>query len=93
MMSLKNNTAELEAQVRERIWSRRFRVGMSQANLGKPLGVTFQQIQKYERCANRITAGPLPQIAEIFHVPISTLFKGYELVNRIVEATKKKNWR
>ncbi|MEA2899019.1 MAG: Helix-turn-helix domain [Bradyrhizobium sp.] len=48
-MSSKNNTAELEAQIGERIRSRRIRVGMSQANLGKPLGVTFQQIQKYER--------------------------------------------
>jgi ribosome-binding protein aMBF1 (putative translation factor) len=44
-MSSKSNTAELEAQIGERIRSRRIRAGVSQENLGKPLGITFQQIR------------------------------------------------
>jgi transcriptional regulator with XRE-family HTH domain len=48
-MSAKSNTADMEAQIGERIRSRRIRAGVSQENLGKPLGITFQQIQKYER--------------------------------------------
>jgi transcriptional regulator with XRE-family HTH domain len=48
--------------------------GMSQSELAGKLGVSFQQIQKYEKGANRIGAGRLSQIAEIFDVPIAALF-------------------
>ena len=48
-----------------------------ECDLASRLGVSFQQVQKYEKGTNRIGAGRLPQIAEIFDVPISTLFKGY----------------
>jgi transcriptional regulator with XRE-family HTH domain len=48
---------------------------MSQAELAKRLGVSFQQVQKYEKGTNRVGAGRLPQIAEIFGVPIGALFK------------------
>jgi transcriptional regulator with XRE-family HTH domain len=47
---------------------------MSQSALGEQLGLTFQQIQKYEKGANRISAGRLQQIAEILEVPISIFF-------------------
>jgi transcriptional regulator with XRE-family HTH domain len=78
MMSSKNNTAELEAQIGERIRSRRIRVGMSQANLGEPLGVTFQQIQKYERGANRISAGRLLKVAEVLECDVTDFFEGLQ---------------
>ena len=48
--------------------------GMSQSELAGKLGVSFQQVQKYEKGANRIGAGRLSQIAEIFDVPIAALF-------------------
>ena len=50
---------------------------MSQNELAKQLGVSFQQVQKYEKAKNRVGAGRLPEIAEIFNVPISALFKDY----------------
>jgi transcriptional regulator with XRE-family HTH domain len=54
----------------------RFRVrkGMSQAALGAPLGLTFQQIQKYEHGANRVPASRLFHIACILQVPVAALF-------------------
>jgi transcriptional regulator with XRE-family HTH domain len=50
--------------------------GLTQEGLGKKLGVTFQQIQKYEKGTNRVGSGRLYQIACIFEVPITTFFKG-----------------
>jgi transcriptional regulator with XRE-family HTH domain len=47
---------------------------MSQNDLGERLGITFQQVQKYEYGANRIGAGRLQRIAEIFEVPVAVLF-------------------
>ncbi|MEA2942716.1 MAG: hypothetical protein QOD09_3245 [Bradyrhizobium sp.] len=49
---------------------------MSQDSLAGRLGVTFQQIQKYEKGTNRVGAGRLPLIAEILNVPINTFFSG-----------------
>lgn len=48
---------------------------MSQGDLAGKIGVTFQQVQKYEKGTNRVGAGRLPQIAEILGVPIGALFK------------------
>jgi transcriptional regulator with XRE-family HTH domain len=48
---------------------------MSQVTLAEKLGVTFQQIQKYEKGTNRVGAGRLPLIAKIFGVPIGDLFQ------------------
>jgi transcriptional regulator with XRE-family HTH domain len=47
---------------------------MSQNDVGERLGITFQQVQKYENGANRIGAGRLQRIAEIFEVPVAALF-------------------
>ena len=49
---------------------------MSQGDLAKRLGVSFQQVQKYEKGTNRVGAGRLPRIADIFGVPIGALFEG-----------------
>ncbi len=57
-----------------RVW--RMAKGLSQAQLAKRLGVTFQQVQKYEIGGNRIGTARLVKIAAILGVPISALFEG-----------------
>lgn len=59
-----------------RVRSRRIMLGMSQEYLGDALGVAFQQVQKYEKGANRISASRLQQIAHILKVPITFFFEG-----------------
>ena len=57
-----------------RVW--RMAKGMSQAQLANRLGVTFQQVQKYEIGDNRIGTGRLVRVAAVLEVPISALFEG-----------------
>jgi transcriptional regulator with XRE-family HTH domain len=51
-------------------------LGMSQEKLGEALGLTFQQVQKYEKGTNRVGASRLQQISEVLQVPVSFLFDG-----------------
>jgi transcriptional regulator with XRE-family HTH domain len=51
-------------------------LGMSQEKLGDALGLTFQQVQKYEKGTNRIGASRLQQISNILQVPVSFFFEG-----------------
>ena len=55
---------DLDQRVGERLRSRRLKMGLSQSELGAAAGVTFQQVQKYERGANRISASCMIQFAE-----------------------------
>lgn len=55
---------------------RRLLAGLSQEKLGDALGLTFQQVQKYEKGANRISASRLQQISSILNVPVSFFFEG-----------------
>jgi transcriptional regulator with XRE-family HTH domain len=55
---------------------RRIMLGMSQEKLGEALGLTFQQVQKYEKGTNRVGASRIQQISEILQVPVSFLFEG-----------------
>lgn len=57
-----------------RITALRKAKGLSQTEVGKALGVSFQQVQKYERGTNRIGAGRLHAIASFFAVPVSSLY-------------------
>ncbi len=59
-----------------RIRMRRMMLGMSQTNLADAVGLTFQQIQKYEKGTNRVGASRLQQFAKILSVPISFFFEG-----------------
>jgi transcriptional regulator with XRE-family HTH domain len=59
---------------------------MSQTALGDALGVTFQQVQKYEKGVNRIGAGRLQAIAGVLQVPISHFFEGAPTVTRAVRS-------
>ena len=66
------NSADI--QIGASLRAHRLIMGMSQSDLARRLGVSFQQIQKYEKGMNRVGAGRLPQIAKIFDVPIGALF-------------------
>jgi len=55
---------------------RRMMLGMSQEKLGDALGLTFQQVQKYEKGTNRIGASRLQQISHILQVPVEFFFEG-----------------
>ena len=65
-----------DKHVGSRVRMRRMMLGMSQTELGKNIGLTFQQVQKYEKGTNRIGAGRLQQIAHILRVPVSFFFEG-----------------
>jgi transcriptional regulator with XRE-family HTH domain len=68
-----NNNA-IDMDVGKRVRLRRTLLGMSQEQLGTELNITFQQVQKYERGANRISASHLWDIGQILDVPISYFF-------------------
>ena len=55
---------------------RRLMLGRSQTQLAEALGVTFQQVQKYEKGTNRISASRLQQISDTFQVPVEFFFEG-----------------
>src|SRR3546814_16587037 len=61
-----------------RVRLRRVFLGYSQAKLANALGLTFQQIQKYERGANRISASKLYELSRILSVPVTYFFEGVE---------------
>lgn len=71
----------IDVLVGERIRLKRLMAGMSQGALGAKVGVTFQQIQKYEKGTNRIGASRLFRIAETVGVPIDYFFGGQPPVN------------
>jgi transcriptional regulator with XRE-family HTH domain len=66
----------IDKYVGSRVRMRRIMLGMSQEKLGDALGLTFQQIQKYEKGTNRVGASRIQQISEILQVPVSFLFEG-----------------
>ena len=71
----KKQANPIDAQVGNRVRLRRMLVGMSQEKLGEMLGLTFQQVQKYEKGVNRIGAGRLYQVANILGVPVSYFYE------------------
>jgi transcriptional regulator with XRE-family HTH domain len=66
----------IDKHVGSRVRMRRMMLGMSQEKLGNNLGLTFQQVQKYEKGTNRIGASRLQQISQILQVPVSFFFEG-----------------
>ncbi len=75
-MPVKKNPNPIDIHVGSRVRMRRMMVGMSQEKLGEALGLTFQQIQKYEKGANRIGASRLHQIAAALGVQIEFFYEG-----------------
>ena len=75
-MSLPKKTPNpIDVHVGSRIRLRRNMVSMSQEKLGEALGITFQQIQKYEKGTNRVGASRLQQISQVLGVPVSFFFE------------------
>ena len=66
----------IDKHVGSRVRMRRMMLGMSQEKLGDALGLTFQQVQKYEKGTNRIGASRLQQISLILQVPVAFFFEG-----------------
>jgi len=66
----------VDKYVGSRVRMRRIMLSMSQEKLGDALGLTFQQVQKYEKGTNRIGASRLHQIADVLQVPVSFMFEG-----------------
>jgi transcriptional regulator with XRE-family HTH domain len=66
----------IDKHVGSRVRMRRMMLSMSQEKLGGALGLTFQQVQKYEKGTNRIGASRLQQISHILQVPVSFFFEG-----------------
>ena len=67
----------IDRRIGVRLRMRRLTLDMSQEQLAAGLGVTFQQVQKYEKGHNRIGAGRLQQFAEILQVPVSFFFEDF----------------
>ena len=70
----------VDVEVGHRIRIERLARGLSQTALANQLGVTFQQVQKYEKGVNRVGAGRLTKIAEVLGVPVGSFFAGKEIL-------------
>ncbi len=66
----------IDRHVGSRVRMRRMMISMSQEKLGERLGITFQQVQKYEKGTNRIGASRMHQIANILGVPVAFFYEG-----------------
>ena len=75
MAENKKKPNPIDLHVGSRIRLRRNMIGMSQEKLGEHLGITFQQIQKYEKGSNRVGASRLQAISNILSVPVSFFFE------------------
>jgi transcriptional regulator with XRE-family HTH domain len=75
MVVNKKKPNPIDIHVGSRIRLRRTMLGMSQEKLGESLGITFQQIQKYEKGTNRVGASRLQNISNILNVPVSFFFE------------------
>jgi transcriptional regulator with XRE-family HTH domain len=65
----------VDVLVGSRLRARRRELGISQESLGDAVGITFQQIQKYEKGANRVSASRLQQFSNIMKVPVASWFE------------------
>ncbi|MBM3468410.1 MAG: helix-turn-helix transcriptional regulator [Alphaproteobacteria bacterium] len=73
----KGKPHDVDIHVGSRVRLRRSALGLSQDQLGAAIGLSFQQVQKYERGANRIGASRLYEMSQILQTPISYFFEGF----------------
>ncbi len=73
-----NGPDPIDIHVGQRVRARRKMLGLSQTQLGQELGVTFQQVQKYERGTNRIGSSRLFRMSTTLDVPVAYFFEGAE---------------
>src|ERR1700727_2036825 len=76
IMIAKKAPSPIDKHVGSRVRMRRMMLSMSQEKLGDALGLTFQQVQKYEKGTNRIGASRLQQISHVLQVPVEFFFEG-----------------
>ena len=76
MKAKKSGPNPVDKHVGNRVRMRRMTIGMSQEKLGNALGLTFQQVQKYEKGTNRISASRLHRLASILQVTVPFFFEG-----------------
>lgn len=79
----KKQANPIDIQVGNRVRIRRMLIGMSQEKLGDMLGLTFQQVQKYEKGVNRIGAGRLFEVARILNVPVDFFYEGVSAAGEV----------
>jgi transcriptional regulator with XRE-family HTH domain len=77
-MNMKKSPGPVDRHIGARIRTRRTLIGMSQEKLGEALGLTFQQVQKYEKGTNRVGSGRLQDIGDILGVAVTYFFEGQE---------------
>lgn len=77
-MSSDRTANAVDAWLGQRVRARRVEISMTQERLAELLGITFQQVQKYERGVNRIAASRLYEICKVLDVPASELMEGFE---------------
>ncbi len=75
-MQPRQHIRALDGHVGRRVRARRTQLGLSQTELARRLGLSFQQIQKYENGGNRISAGTLGRIAAVLEAPVGFFFRG-----------------
>jgi transcriptional regulator with XRE-family HTH domain len=73
---MKKTPNPIDVHVGARVRMRRILAGLSQEKLGDALGITFQQIQKYEKGSNRMGASRLQEAAKVLGVPVNFFFEG-----------------
>jgi len=83
MRNIRNNLSDIkpnkiDVYVGRRVRMQRTMLGLSQVDLGKLVGLTFQQIQKYEQGDNRIGSSRLYDLSQALHAPITFFFEGLE---------------
>jgi transcriptional regulator with XRE-family HTH domain len=76
-MQKKRSRDPRDPRIGMRIRTLRLERGLSQAELGNLLGVSFQQIQKYEKGVNRVSAGRIHRVAEVLDVPVTFFYAGF----------------
>jgi transcriptional regulator with XRE-family HTH domain len=84
-MATNRSPHPIDKHVGSRVRMRRMMLSMSQEKLGDALGLTFQQVQKYEKGINRIGAGRLQHISHILQVPVEFFFDGAPSVGAAVK--------
>ena len=75
----------VDVYVGSRLKARRIELGISLTKIGKMVGITFQQVQKYEKGLNRIGSSRLYEFSKILKVPVSYFFDGYEISSNCVD--------
>ena len=87
-----NVASEIDLQIGKTVRTRREKAGLTQADLGHAIGVTFQQVQKYERGANRVSAAAMVRIAEALKCNVADLYDPDPSGSSVSERTILKLW-